>query len=163
MQDAIDLRQLVEVTLKGKIFDNCLGWSSFAPSQAEQLPKLPPLFLLTPLFFCYHPCPSILASRIHTFKFYKLHSALSLSRILVEFSLKLSYSTIYGKNFQIYGVHISRKCIDSSHFYSCPSSLKTHSQVLVIMPYAEGNYSLPQIAFFRKSVSPNSGKGRRKL
>ena len=51
------------------------------PSQAEQLPKLPSLFLLAPLFWGYlgsqvainemvsnldyHPCPSRLASRIH--------------------------------------------------------------------------------------------------
>ena len=31
--------------------------------------------------------------------------------MLVEFSLKLLYSTMCGKIFQIYGVHISRKCI----------------------------------------------------
>ena len=30
-----------------------------------------------------------------------------------------------GKHFQIYGVHIPRKCIDSRQFYSCPSQLKT--------------------------------------
>ena len=39
-----------------------------------------------------------------------------------------------GKNFQIYGVHIPGKCIDSSQFYSCPSSLKTRPQVLVTGP-----------------------------
>ena len=52
-----------------------------------------------------------------------------------------------GKNFQIYGVHIPRKCIDSRHFYSCPSPLKTRPQVLVITPYAEGNYALPGSIF----------------
>ena len=36
-----------------------------------------------------------------------------------------------GKNFQIYGVRIPRKYIDSRHFYSCPSPLKTRSQFLV--------------------------------
>ena len=30
-----------------------------------------------------------------------------------------------GENFQIYGVHIPRKCIDSRRFYSCPSPFKT--------------------------------------
>ena len=40
--------------------------------------------------------------------------------MLVEFSLKLLYSTMCGKNFQIYGVHIPRKFIDSRHLYSCP-------------------------------------------
>ena len=33
---------------------------------------------------------------------------------------------MYGKIFSTYGVHIPRKCIESMHFYSCPSpSLKT--------------------------------------
>ena len=40
--------------------------------------------------------------------------------MLVEFSLELLYSTMCGENFQIYGAHIPRKCIDSRHFYSCP-------------------------------------------
>ena len=44
----------------------------------------------------------------------------SLSRMLVEFSLKPVYSIIIGKNFQIYGLHIPRKCIESRHFYPCP-------------------------------------------
>ena len=49
----------------------------------------------------YHPRPSSLASGIHPF-------------ILV-------YSTMRGKKFSIYGVHIPRKCIESMHFHSCPS------------------------------------------
>ena len=57
--------------------------------------------------------------------------------MLVEFSLKLLYSTLYVKNFEIYGVHIPRKCIDSRHFYSCPSPLKTRPQVLVITLYKQ--------------------------
>ena len=64
--------------------------------------------------------------------------------MLVEFSLKLLYCTICGKIFQIHGVHIPRKCIDSSPFYSCPSPLKTRPEVLV-SPTAErggGNYDL---------------------
>ena len=83
--------------------------------------------------------------------------------MLVEFSLKLLYSTVCGKNFHIYGVHIPRKCIDSRYFYSCPSPLKTRPQLFVITPYAEGNYSFSQAAFFQKSVSPNNKKGWRKL
>ena len=66
----------------------------------------------------YHPCPSRLASRIHLFVFFKLLKVLSLSRILIEFI----YSTMCGKKFSIYGVHIPRKCIESMHFHSCPSS-----------------------------------------
>ena len=40
--------------------------------------------------------------------------------------LWLVYSTICAKFFSIYGVYIPRKCSDSMHSYSCPSSpLKT--------------------------------------
>ena len=88
---------------------------------------------------------------------------MSLSRMLVEFSLNFLHFTMYGKNFQIYGVHIPAKCIDSRNFYSCPSPLRTLPQVHVITPYAEGNYSFSQTTFFRKSFPPNSRKGWRKL
>ena len=54
--------------------------------------------------------------------------------MLFEFPLKLLYSTMCGKNFQIYGVHISRKCIDSRQFYSCPSSLRTIPALLSSRP-----------------------------
>ena len=44
--------------------------------------------------------------------------------------LWLVYSTMCGKNFSIYGVHIPRKCIESMHFYSCPSPpLKTPGRI----------------------------------
>ena len=35
--------------------------------------------------------------------------------------LWLVYSTMCRKIFSIYGIHILRKCIESMHFYSCPS------------------------------------------
>ena len=95
--------------------------------------------------------------------FYKLPRDLSPSRMFVKFCFKLLYSNRCGKNFQIYGVHIPRKCIDLRRFYSCPSPLRTRPQVLAITPQAEGNYSLPKAAFFRKSVSSNSRKGWREL
>ena len=41
--------------------------------------------------------------------------------MLVEFSLKLLYSPMCGKNFLIHGVHIPIKCIVLRHFYSCLS------------------------------------------
>ena len=44
---------------------------------------------------------------------------LSLSRMFIQFALKLLYSTLCRKIFQIYGVQIPRKCINSRHFYSC--------------------------------------------
>ena len=83
--------------------------------------------------------------------------------MFIELSLKHSYSTICGKNFQIYGVQTPRKCIDLRHFYSCPYPLKTQLQVLVITPYGEGIYSFSKAAFFWKSVSPNRRKGWMKL
>ena len=60
--------------------------------------------------------------------FYKLLRDLSLSRILVEFSLNLFCSVMCGKNLQIYGLHIRRKCIESRHFYSCPPRPPLHTQ-----------------------------------
>ena len=42
-------------------------------------------------------------------------------RMLIDFSLKSLYSTKTGKNFQIYGVHILRKFIESRHFYPLPN------------------------------------------
>ena len=52
-----------------------------------------------------------------------------LSECLLNF-LWLVYSTMCGKKFSIYGVHIPRKCIESMHFYSCPSPpLKTPGRI----------------------------------
>ena len=68
-----------------------------------------------------------------------------------------------GKSFQIYGVHIPRKCLDSRHFYPCSSPLKTRPQVLVITPWAEENYSFPHAAFFQKSVSSTAERSEKKL
>ena len=40
--------------------------------------------------------------------------------MFVEFSLKLVYATMCGTKLQIYGVHITIKCIESRNFYSSP-------------------------------------------
>ena len=40
--------------------------------------------------------------------------------MLQKFSVKLVHSTMCGKNFQNYVVHISSKCIEFRHFYPCP-------------------------------------------
>ena len=55
---------------------------------------------------------------------------------------------MFEKKFQVYGVHIHRKCIDLRHFYSTPFPLKTRPHVLVITPWAERNYSFSEAAFF---------------
>ena len=46
--------------------------------------------------------------------------------MLVEISLKVVYSNTCGKSYQIDGVRIPKKCIESIHFYSCdlPPHLK---------------------------------------
>ena len=66
-----------------------------------------------------------------------------------------------GKNVQIYGVHIPRKCIESSHFFSIPPSpLKTLPQALIItLPrQMEITYS-PRQHFFEHLVSPAAERG----
>ena len=68
--------------------------------------------------FC-HPCPSRLASGIHPSYFFKL-LRFYLTRMLVKFSLTCIFQHVWEK-LLIYGVHIPRKCIESMHFYSCPS------------------------------------------
>ena len=73
----------------------------------------------------YHPCLQDYPQGCILSYFLKLVRVLSLSRMLVEFSL-IVYSTMCGENFSICGVHIPRKCIESIHIYSCPSPpLKT--------------------------------------
>ena len=90
----------------------------------------------------------------------KLLRALSFSRMLAEFFLKFVYSTMCGKNFQIYGVHNPRKCIESRHFYSCPP-LPTQNFPPSSYRNTLGREKLliPPAALFQKSVSPNSRKG----
>ena len=62
---------------------------------------------------------------------FKLLWALSLPRMLIDFSLKSVYSTMVGKNFQIYGVHILRIFIESRHFYPFPNQSR---EKLLIFP-----------------------------
>ena len=62
--------------------------------------------------------------------FYKFSGALSLSRMVVEFSLRHLYFTQRVKNFQIYGLHISGKCIDLRNFCACPPELKLSPKFL---------------------------------
>ena len=110
----------------------------------------------------YHPCPSRLGYILKDASFHISINFVGLylsPECLLNFLSNFLYSTMCVKIFQIYGVHIPRKCINSRYFYSCSSPLKTRPQVLAITPKAEGNCSLPQAAFFRKSVSPNSRKG----
>ena len=51
--------------------------------------------------------------------FLELLKALSPSRMLLLFSLTFSLSWL-GKNINIYGADIPRRCIESRHFYPCP-------------------------------------------
>ena len=81
--------------------------------------------------------------------------------MLVEFSLKLLCSTIYGKNFQIYGVHIPRKLIDLRHFDSCSSPLKTRPQVLLSRPRQKEIIHSPR-RILSKICFPEQQKGLEK-
>ena len=54
--------------------------------------------------------------------------------MLVEFSLKVLYSTMCGKSFQIYGARIPRKGIDLRQFYLCSSPLKNAPKFLSSRP-----------------------------
>ena len=79
--------------------------------------------------------------------------------MLVEFSLKILCSTMCEKNFQIYGVHIPRKCIDSRHFYSCPSPLKTCPQVFSSRPRQNEITHSPRQHSFENLFPPTAKRG----
>ena len=64
------------------------------------------------------------------------------------------------KNFQIYGVHIPRKCIDLRQFYSCPSHLKTRPQVLAITLYRQKEIThSPRQHCFQHLFFPTAERG----
>ena len=117
----------------------------------------PSIFLLPPLSFNISLKDTYFQISINSIVLY-----LS-PEYLLNFHSNFRIPPYMAKIFKFMEFTFLENALISVIFYSCPSSLKTHSQVLVIRLYAEGNYSLPQIAFFRKSVSPNSGKGWRKL
>ena len=81
--------------------------------------------------------------------FFKLLRALSIFRILVKFSLKLVYSTMYGKISHIYGVQVHRKCIESRRFYSCtPPQSKLSPKFLSSHPRQREITHSPRQHFF---------------
>ena len=97
--------------------------------------------------------------------FYKLLRDLSLSRILAEFSLNLFCSVMCGKNCQIYGLHIRRKCIESRHFYSCPPPpppphSKLFPKFLSSHPRQREITHSPRQHFFENLFPPTTGRGR---
>ena len=78
-----------------------------------------------------------------------------LSIMPVQCSLKISYSTMCEKIFQIYGVRIPRKCIDSRNFYSCLSKLASN-----ICHHTLGkNYLFPQDSIHSKICFPQQQNG----
>ena len=80
--------------------------------------------------------------------------------MLAEFSLKLVYFTMVGKIFQIYGFHISRKCIESVHFYSClPPHLKHYPKFLSSHPRQREINNSPGQHFFENMFPPASERG----
>ena len=73
--------------------------------------------------------------------------------MLAEFSRKLVYSTMCGKNLQICGVCLPRKCIESMHFYSPPSPLKTLQRNQRTLTQRKITHS-PRQYFFENLFSP---------
>ena len=65
---------------------------------------------------------------------------------------------MYGKNIQIYGVHIPRKCIDSRHFYSCPSPLKITPNLSSRPKQKEITHS-PRLHSFKYLFPPMAERG----
>ena len=142
--DAIDLKQSKEVSLKlqgtsladvlDEVFFIVNLYSFLLPlvlqenlsfTKVSYLPrtthKTPSLFFCEPLFFEDMSTPRSewqkdWPKRYILSFFYKFPVALSLSRMVVDFSLKHLYFTNRVKNFQIYRFHIPRKCIDLRNF-----------------------------------------------
>ena len=81
--------------------------------------------------------------------------------MLVEFSAKLVYSTMCEKYFQLYGVHIPRKGIESRHFYSFPN-LPTQNLRPGFYHNSLGRrkFSLPQ-TFLKNLLPPTAERGGR--
>ena len=73
--------------------------------------------------------------------------------MLAEFSLKLVYSAMCGKNFKICGVHIPRKCIESRHFHSCyPPSLLKLGPKFFSHTLGRGELGIPPGSIFSKNL-----------
>ena len=106
----------------------------------------------------YHPFPSRLAQGYILSYYCKLLRVLSLSRMLVELFLKLLYSTICGKIFPIYEVHIPRKCIDSRHFQSYPSHSKLATKFLSSRPRQKEISHSPRQHSFENLFPPTAEK-----
>ena len=81
------------------------------------------------------------------------------TRMLVEFSLKLVYSTRYVKNFQIYGAHIHRKCIESRYFYLFPLPFQNSPQSPYHHNLGRGKLLIPPGSIFSKIYFPQQLKG----
>ena len=102
----------------------------------------------------YHPCLSRLAWGIYPFIFFKLLRVLSLSKILVEFSLTCTFHHVWENFFSLW----CWKCIETLHFYSCTSHpLKTPDRIFwkCVSPKTKGvdggNYDL----LYQNSIRKN--------
>ena len=80
----------------------------------------------------YHPCPSRLAPRIHPFTF--LWTPLSLSRMLVEFFLKLLYSRTCGKIFKFMELSFLENALIQGIFTHVPLHSKLAPKFLSSRP-----------------------------
>ena len=93
--------------------------------------------------------------------FYKLLRALSLPRMLVEFFLKLVYSTIIGKFFTFMIFTFLENALNQKIFTQVPLLSQNFPPSSYHHPQAEWNYSFPPASVFSKICFPNSRKGCR--
>lgn len=109
------------------------------------------------------PSLSDLTSRIHPPIFLHNTQGFISQEIFTEFSIKPVYSILVGENSQIYGFHITRKCICKSK--NCIQTLslmppwQNSSQALTIIPQAKENYSSHRQYFF-ENILPSIEMGR---
>ena len=123
---------------------------SFSPSQVKQIPKLSLSFYVNLSLLRISQLPrynqengkqswlTTLFSFKISLKDTYFHISINFLGLYLSPECSLNFLSnlfipLCRKNFEIYGVHIPRKCIDLRHFYACPFLLKTRRQNLVII------------------------------
>ena len=157
-----------------------------APSQAEQLPKVPPrldtstidLVCIFASILCFYahvfdskPVFVYLNPKVRIDKMVDKHLKQQLTKLqryifsyfyqLLKSSLKPLYFTKVGKNFRFYGVQISIKCIEPMHLYTWPPPQSKLSTKFLSLPspQTERQYYSPPGSAFSKICFPGSRRG----
>ena len=149
---------------------------SFAPSQAEQLPKLYHSFSVNPLFwgylnfqvginkivssFDYHPCPWLLASRIHPFIFLSNHwGIISLQNACWYFSQTFIFQHVRKICRFMEFIHLENALIRVIFTQVPPHSNLAHKFLLSRSKQTGITHSL-RPHFFENLFPPTVGRGR---